>query len=135
MVGLIPVNLILFLAKDEKKKTICSNELLCEMASKENMEFRNAKELVDLKSEIRELRPEILLIDEEVFLENIDNTDTRYFSNSCRPFVLVLASSGHTKEDTFRFLRNGADDVIGRDVSEEEFVFKSSINFKKKINS
>lgn len=122
--GLIPKTYILFLAQEGLRKTICTNELLSKLAEKENIEFQNSLELVDLKPEIRELRPEILLIDEEVFLENIKNPNTNYSSKSCRPFVLVLANPGHTKEETFEFLRNGADDVISRDVSEEEFMLK-----------
>lgn len=123
MVGLIPSSSVLFLAKNERQ-TICSNELLSSMARKENVEFYNAVNLVNLKSEIRELRPEILLVDEEIFLDNLNNPETVYSSKSCRPFVMVLANPGHSKEETFEFLRNGADDVIGRDVSEEEFILK-----------
>ena len=124
MVGLIPVTNILFLAKGEKANLISSNELLCSMAKQENIEFHNAENLVDLKPEIRAHRPEILLIDEEVFCENLGNPECRYSSKSCRPFVLVLMNPGHSKEETFSFLRNGADDVIDRDVSEEEFILK-----------
>lgn len=131
MVGLIPAKIILFLANDEKK-TICSNELLRELAKKENIEFQNSKELVNLKPEVREIRPEILLIDEDVFVENINNPETKYASKSCRPFVLVLANPGHTKEETFEFLRNGADDVIARDVSEEEFMLKIASILRRK---
>jgi DNA-binding response OmpR family regulator len=124
MVGLIPEKVIFFLAKDESKKTISKNTLLVDLAKKENIVFYDTKALCDLKPEIRELRPEILLIDEEVYVENLNNPETRYYSKSCRPFVLVLAKPGHSKEEAFEFLRNGADDVIDRDVSEEEFILK-----------
>jgi DNA-binding response OmpR family regulator len=132
MVGLIPAKIILFLAKDDEKRTICSNQLLCELAKKENIEFQNSKELVNLKPEVREIRPEILLIDEDVFVENINNSQTKYASKSCRPFVLVLSNPGHSKEETFEFLRNGADDVIARDVSEEEFMLKIASILRRK---
>lgn len=122
--GLIPLRYILFVAEDGTRKTICSNDLLRRLAHKEGIEFRNSVELVNLKQEIRDLRPEILLIDEEVFLSNLKKPETQYASKSCSPFVMVLANPGHSKEETFEFLRNGADDVIGRDVSEEEFMLK-----------
>jgi DNA-binding response OmpR family regulator len=124
MVGLIPFNLVLYLTKEGETNSICNNESLTQMALSDKITFKTAENIVNLKSEIRKTRPEILLIDEDIFLENLENPDTLYASKSCRPFVLVLAKPKQTKEDLFKFLRNGADDVIDRDISEEEFLLK-----------
>ena len=124
MVGLIPETNILYLAT-RTGDINTTNIKLMEAAKKDNLAFHMAKEKVNLKEEIRELRPEILLIDEEIFLENLKNPDTTYASKSCRPFILVFTKPGKSKEDSFELLRNGADDVITDDVSNEEFLVKA----------
>ncbi len=132
MVGLIPVDTILCLTKKASSKGICSKSSLVELARKKGIEFLTAKETVDLKPEVRELRPEIILIDEDIFLENLSNPDAVYASKSCKPFILVYANPGHGKEEIFNFLRNGADDVVTKDVSDEEFLLKVNSILRRK---
>lgn len=124
MVGLIPKTYILHVVGETDKKPVTENKKFVELCSKENIELVSTDQSTNLKSIIRQYRPDILLIEEQVFVDNLGKDDVAYRSKSCQPFKLVLAEEGSNKEKIFEFFKQGADEVVTRDISEEEAFFK-----------
>lgn len=124
MVGLIPKAYILHVVGETGEKPITDYPSLIELCGKEGIEFVSTKETKDLKDIIRQYRPEILLIEEEVFNENLNDDSVIYRSKSCQPFILVLTQKGQDFDSTFQLVRAGADDAISRSISEEDAFLK-----------
>lgn len=122
MVGLIPQSIVLHVTKSEKG--ISDNTDLVEECAKENFSIITSSETKNLKPIIRKHRPEILLIDHDIFIENLEDDTVTYRSKSCQPFKLVLMEPGKTKEEIFDCLRQGADETVSNDISNEEMFLK-----------
>lgn len=129
MVGLIPKDYILHILGSSGQASIVYNEELRKLCEQENIELAETIKTKDFKELIRQYRPEILLIEEDAF-----NPEEEYRSRSCQPFKLVVTKKGQSKEKVFEYLKQGADEVIGRDLSIDELFIKFfSILRRKKI--
>lgn len=124
MVGLVPKACILHIVGKTKEPSIAENKELVETSSANDIELITITEDKDLKQIIRDYRPDILLIEEEVFRANLDNPEVTYRSKSCQPFKLVFAKSGQGKEQVFELFRQGADEVLSKNSNAEEIYIK-----------
>lgn len=119
MVGLIPQDHILHILGDSGQRSIVYNELLrasCNEAGIVLVETIKTSDYLDL---IRQHRPEILLIEEDAF-----KPDLEYRSRSCQPFKLVIIKPGQSLERKLELMKQGADETISRDCTEEELFLK-----------
>ncbi|MCE2928249.1 MAG: hypothetical protein LW817_01290 [Candidatus Caenarcaniphilales bacterium] len=124
MVGLIPKIFVLHLLGDTENSLIASNKELITQCQSEDIEIVSSNEKEDFKQIIRKYRPEIVVIEEELFKANINNSSVTYRSKSCQPFKLVFINSNLSKEETLEYFRKGADDVISKDSKAEEIFLK-----------
>lgn len=124
MVGLIPKAYIVHVLGQDSQNSIDSNFELIAICQKENIELMHTLESKSLRDLIRQYRPEILLIDESVFKANLRDPLVTYRSKSCQPFKLIYTNSGQDKDQTLDLFRQGADDVIDRNISAEEIFLK-----------
>ena len=124
MVGLIPKTYILHVLKNGCENLLSDNPDFRELCSKEGIELVQTKDSNNLKSIIRQYRPDILLIEDTVFEENLSNPEISYRSKSCQPFKLVIAREGTSKEKVFEYFKQGADEVVIRDISSQEAFLK-----------
>lgn len=131
MVGLIPESIILHVTRSET--SIADNKQLVEECAKEQISIVTCSETKNLKPIIRKYRPEILLIDSEIFKENLSDSSVTYRSKSCQPFKLVLTERDKTKEEIFEFLRNGADETVAMDTVNEEIFLKFYSILRRKV--
>jgi PleD family two-component response regulator len=122
MVGLIPQSVILHVTKS--KTSFADSQDLVKQCEDENIGIVSTNETKNLRQIIRKHRPEILLIDHEIFVENLDDDEVCYRSKSCQPFKLVLMKLGKSKEEVFDCLRQGADETVSEDISNEEMFLK-----------
>ncbi len=130
MVGLIPDDRILHFTT---KTALSEDSALTSLCSKDRMEIVSSSVRSDFRAEIRSVRPEIVVIDEEIFAANIDSSE-QYRSKSCVPFKIVITAEDQVKERIFDYYKAGADEVISQNISKEELYLKFfSILRRKKI--
>lgn len=122
--GLIPKTYILHIVKNESENILSDNQTFRELCASENIEIVQAPNSHDLKPIIRQFRPDILLIEDKVFEENLNNPEITYRSKSCQPFKLVIAEKESSKEKIFEYFKQGADEVVTRDISAQEAFLK-----------
>ncbi len=122
MVGLIPPDYVLHVIGASGEVPITDNQELVKICKKNNLELILSTDSRDLALIISKYRPEILLIEEEFFKRNLDG-EFSYRSSSFQPFKLVY-SKANQKDTIFEYLRQGADEVITKDSTPEEFYLK-----------
>lgn len=124
MVGLIPRTYILHIIGKTGAKPIEQNPELVRICEKEDIALISITEDKELRPIIREYRPDILLIEEDVFKSNLADPNITYHSKSCQPFKLVFAKTGQGKEQIFELFKQGADEIMTNDSSAEEIFLK-----------
>lgn len=124
MVGLIPKTYILHVLGKSESQPITEFKTFIDLCSNENIEIVTTQEIENLKEVIRQYRPEIMLIEEKVFSANLDLDQEIYSTKTCQPFKLVLVPNQFPKEDIFKFIKAGADEVFMRGIEDEEAFLK-----------
>lgn len=129
MVGLIPDDHILHILGDSGQSSIVYNQILRKFCAEVSIVLVETIKKKGFKELIRQYRPEILLIEEDAF-----NPEEEYRSRSCQPFKLIITKPDQTRERKLELLKQGADEIISRDCTEEELFLKFySILRRKKV--